>query len=275
MLGVLAVSFGSIFVRLAGAPPLIAAVYRMFWASLFLFPWFARGPALELGALNKPGRIRLAAAGLALAGHFGFWISSLSYTSVAVSVLLVDTTPLFVGLYSQWILRRPNGRPFWAGLGLATAGCVAIVGDEWSRGSIAGTALALAGAVAMSAYLLLGGAVRRCLSIAAYAWPVYAVAAATLAAVCAAADTPLHGYSRETHLYLLLLGLVPQTVGHTSYNWALRWLRPSMVALLGLTEPLSAALLAYLLLNEVMSGSTVLGGILVLAGLYVASRRPS
>lgn len=273
-LGILAVSCGSIFVRLAGAPALAISAYRVFWASVLFAPALLAGPMREWAPLTRKDLGLLLLSGLALALHFGLWIASLSYTSVASSVLLVDTTPFFIGLASPWVLGRACPGRFWLGLGLAFAGCLLIFYGDWSQASTStkGNLLALSGAVAMAVYLMVGARARRKLSLIPYVWPVYATAAVALSVTCLLAGVPLSGFSAKTHLFMFLLGLVPQCIGHTTYNWSLKWLPPSLVALIGLAEPIGASLLAYMILNEGLTALKVAGGAVVLVAIYLASR---
>lgn len=213
-------------------------------------------------------------SGTSLAFHFALWTASLSYTSVASSVVLVDTTPFFVGLVSQWLLGKPLHRSFWIGVTLAFVGCFVIFQGDFSQSqnSAKGNALALAGAVAMAIYFLVGARARLKLSLLAYVWPVYGTAALALSLVCLASRTPMRGFRGSTYLYLFLLGLIPQCVGHTTYNWSLRWLPPAFVALISLAEPVGASLLAYLILGETLTWLKLLGGSIILLGIYLAMR---
>ena len=273
-LGIVSVSFGAILVRLASAPALTVAAYRVAWSTLLFMPALALGPARELVSVARRDWIQLALSGAALALHFALWIASLSYTSVASSVLLVDTTPFFIGIASRWFLGRSCSRRFWTGLAISFLGGLVIFQGDWSlsQASMRGNGLALAGALAMAIYLLLGARARRKLSLVAYVWPVYGVAAAVLLVVCRFAGTPLHGFSTRTYFFLFLLGLIPQCVGHTTYNWSLRWLSPAMVALIGLAEPVGASLLAFLILHERLTTVKMIGGAIVLLGIYRATR---
>ncbi len=275
MLGILAVSCGSIFVRLANAPALAVSAYRVLWASVLFAPAVLAGPAREWSPLGRGDKGLLLLSGMALALHFALWIASLSYTSVASSVVLVDTTPFFIGLASPWILGRACPKRFWYGLGLAFAGCVLIFHGDLSRSaaSIRGNTLALGGAVAMAVYLMAGARVRQKLSLIAYVWPVYATSAVVLFCACLLFNVQLRGFSTKAYIFMFLLGLVPQCIGHTTYNWSLRWLPPSLVALIGLAEPVGASLLAYFILHEGLTTIKIAGGAVVLLGIYFASRK--
>ena len=274
-LGIAAVSCGAVLVRLAEAPALAVATYRVAWATFLLAPLVMSGPGREFRSNTWRDWRNLVLAGVALALHFALWIASLSYTSVASSVLLVDTTPFFIGVASQWLLRRPCGRDFWVGLTVAFLGCVVVFHGDWSEssGSSRGNLLALGGAVAIAVYLMIGSTARRKHSLLAYVWPVYCTAALTLGAAAAIAGVPLRGLPARTHLFMFLVGLVPQCIGHTTYNWSLRWLPPGVVALIGLAEPVGASLLAYFILNEGLTVGKGLGGCLILFGIYLATAR--
>jgi drug/metabolite transporter (DMT)-like permease len=193
---------------------------------------------------------------------------------VASSVLLVDTAPFFIGVTSQWLLGRPLPSRFWAGLAVAFLGCVLIVGGDWgvSAGSLTGNLLALGGAVAMAVYLLAGAELRPRLSLTAYIFPLYGTAAAVLVLTCLVTRVPLEGYSFRTGVFMFLLGLVPQCIGHTSYNWALRYLRPALVGMVTLAEPIGATALAYLILGEGLTWHKAVGGVIILGGIYLAAR---
>lgn len=274
-LGILSVSCGSLFTRLASAPVLAAAAYRVLLATVVFAPFVASGRSRELRDLAGSDWISIVVAGLALAIHFALWIASLAYTSVASSVVLVDTTPFFIGLVSHWLLRRPCGRSFWMGLVVAFAGCLVVFHGDWrgAPGSSTGNALALGGAIAMAVYFMAGGTARRRLSLLAFVWPVYGTAAAALIVAAVISRTPLRGFSAWTWLYLFLLALIPQCVGHTCYNLALRWISPAKVALISLAEPVGATLLAYLFLDEPLTAAKVVGGGIILLGIYLATRR--
>jgi len=274
-LAVISVSCGAIFIRLTAAPALTIGAYRLFWATLLLTPAFLNGPVRELAAITRREWTRLILAGAALVLHFGFWISSVALTSVASAVLLVDTAPFFIGLASWWSPQRAYSRAFWMGLLVALLGCVIIFQGDWlqSADSLTGNMLAVLGAITFAIYFLVGSGARRKLSLLAYVWPVYAVATVLFIAACLVTQTPLRGFSSTAHLYMFLLGLIPQCIGHTAYNWSLRWLPPGLVALVGLAEPVVASAFAYVILGEGLTPAKFAGGVIVLAGIYVATRR--
>ena len=274
LIGVIAVSFASIFIRLAEAPSLVIAAYRLTIASLILTPSALRRSRGELGSMEGKDILLALAAGLFLGLHFASWITSLEHTSVASSVVFVSTHPLFVGLASHFLLRERLSRPMWAGIALSVLGGMVIgFGDmALGPGELRGDLLAIIGAVMMAAYLLIGRRLRAKLSLLSYIVLVYWTAAAMLVALCLATGQSFTGYSSQTYLMFVLLALVPQIIGHSSFNWALKYLSASFVAVSVLGEPVGATVLAYLILGEVPTIFKAIGGALILVGIYISSR---
>lgn len=273
--GILAVSSASVLIRLAEAPPLAVGAWRLTLATLLLTPLALPRLRREWPRLARRDLLHLTLAGLALAVHFASWITSLSYTTVASSVILVSTNPIFVGLASHWLLgERIARRTVWA-IAIVLAGSALVgYGDiEWTGRALLGDLLALLGAVSASAYILLGREVRRKLSTWAYVWPCYGVAALALLALSLAGGQPLLGHPLRSYLIFALLAIGPQILGHSSFNWALGHFSPVFVTLAILGEPVGASLLALLVLGEAPAPLVWLGGALILAGIYVASQR--
>lgn len=270
---VAAVSLAAIFIRLADAPGVVVAAYRMVLAALLLLPLTVRG----LRRTPLRGRMLLwtVLAGLLLAGHFATWISSLSYTSVAAAVTLVTTTPLWVALLAWLLLGVAPTLSMLLGVLLAVAGGAVIGFGDLTGGSapLLGDSLALAGALFMSGYLLLGRAVQRSgIDLAAYVGVAYGVAALALLPLPLLFGHSYGGYSVETLMWIALLALVPQLIGHTGINYAMKHLDPTMVATVTLLEPVGATLLALLLFGEVPSALTLLGALGLLLGVLLTVR---
>jgi drug/metabolite transporter (DMT)-like permease len=272
---VLFVSFGSIFVRLAAAPALAVAFYRIFFASLVLAPMAAPTAARSWPRLSRMQRLALVASGVALALHFATWITSLSYTSIASSVLLVNTAPLFAVVFSRLFLREKAPPAVLVAITVALAGAGLIAAGEWAAAprSLQGSLLALAGAVALAAYHVAGRGLRDAMPLSAYVFAVWAVAATTLAVFCAVARVPFLGHPQRSWLAFLGLALVPTLGGHGLVNRSLRVLRAPTVGLFLLGEPIGAALLGYLFFGEVPGPWTLAGGTLVLAALSLVLLR--
>jgi drug/metabolite transporter (DMT)-like permease len=274
LVGIISVSFASILIRLADAPPLVISAYRLVLASLILAPfawWQVRD---ELRTLPRRTLGLAMVSGVFLAAHFATWITSLDYTSVASSVGLVSMYPAFVAVASYlWLGERASWRTV-VGISIAVAGSMVVGYGDLGAGSkpLLGDLLALLGGLAGAGYMLIGRSVRRTASLLAYIFVAYSTGAALLVMVCLGAGQPFTGYSRETYLVLLLLALVPQILGHSSFNWALRYLSATFVSVTILGEPIGATLLAILLLGEVPTPIRMGGVALILAGIYLASQ---
>ena len=266
--GVLAVSAAAIFIRLAEAPAVAVAFWRCaLGAAVLLPPAVARRERFPKGRELYVG----VASGVALGAHFGFWISSLDYTSVAASVVLVSTQPVFVAILAYLLFGERTSLVSFAGILVALAGTAVIAGDG-SVGSAAllGNALALVGAVTVAVYVLIGRSSRTGgIGVLPYSIVVYSAAALTLLVAALLFDARLWGYSAETWFWLWAITLGPQIMGHTVFNWALRYVEASIISGTILAEPVISALLAWLILSEKPGALTILGGALVLAGLFL------
>ena len=271
-LGIVAVSFGAIFARLAGeASPLAIAAWRLTLAALVLAPL----PLFRSRrTMSRQGLIWSAASGVALALHFVLWISSLEHTTVASSVLFVSTHPVFVGLGSILFLRERLTRPLLIGIALALLGGALIgLGDLRFGGSaLRGDLLALGGGLMAAVYFLIGRRVRRTVSLSEYVAVSYGTGAVLVLLLCLITRTRLGGFAMSTYGYLVLLAVVPQLVGHTTINWALRRLSAPRVSVFVLGEPVGAALLAMPFFREIPRGLNLLGAAIILAGIYLSLR---
>ena len=276
VLAVLSISTASIFIRKCqdDAPTLVIAAARLGIATLILAPIAARrGRKLNIRARHVK---YLIAAGAFLAAHFYLWIASLQHTSVLNSVVIVATSPIIVGISSALILRESMHRTLVIAIALATIGGVVIgLSDtDTHKASLQGDLLALGGAVAAAAYLLVGRKIRRELDIIAYITPVYGAAAIILLLIALLTGHTFTGYRMDTYIYFILLAVIPQLLGHGSLNWLLRYLPATTVAIVVVGEPVGSSILAYAILGEGVSAMQLGGGVLILAGLITASRAP-
>jgi drug/metabolite transporter (DMT)-like permease len=265
--GVLAVSASAIFIRLAEAPAVAIAFWRCaLWVAVLLPPALIRKDSFPKGRALYAG----IASGVALGAHFGFWISSLDYTSVAASVVLVSTQPVFVAVLAYLLFGEITTPLSFLGILVALAGTAVIAFDK-TIGSAAffGNVLALIGAVTVAVYVLIGRSSRTGgVGVLPYSIVVYSAAAATLLPVALILDVRLWGYTGETWFWLAAITAGPQLLGHTVFNWALRYVEASVISGTILAEPVVAAFLAWLVLSERPGLLTVVGGAVVLAGLY-------
>jgi len=271
-IGVISVSFAAVFIRLAEAPPLVIAAYRMCLASLIIVPLALVRSGDELSRLSRQNIIMTLLSGAFLALHFGLWITSFSFTSVATSVILVTANPIFVAIASYFLFQEKLSRQTVLGIVISIIGSILIGFSNWSLGSssLFGGILALLGALAAAGYLLIGRRLRRSIGLLSYASLVYSSAAVILLLSMLAFGYSLVGYSTTTYIMFVLLAAVPQLIGHSSLNWSLRFVPATLVTIAILGEPIAATALAFLILNEAPTLGEIGGGILILVGIFVA-----
>ncbi len=271
---IVSISFAATLIRLADAPAIVIAGYRMLFSTLVLLPFvlFSRDVLGELRGLRGMDVALISLSGFFLSIHFISWIASIFLTGVASSIVLVTTTPLFVALFSVFALKERVPFQFWLGLTLAAAGALTIGGGDLFGGGVRwkGDLLAVLGAIAAGGYFIIGSKLRKRLSLLAYAFPVYLVSTSVIFTVALTWRIPVTGYRGMMFLYSLILAVVCQIMGHTLFNWALRHVRATFVTLGVLGEPVGASVIAYMVLGEIPLPREVAGGMLILAGLFCA-----
>lgn len=269
VLGVSAASVSAILIRYATeADALAISFWRCAVGAAVLLP-FAR---FRRRGLDAPTLRYSIVAGAFLALHFATWISSVELTTVAASVLLVSTTPVFTALVARWLFSERLGRAGWLGIWFTLAGVALIGGADLTGSSGLGNLLALIGGAAAAGYLLGGVAARRTLGIIEYAVVAYAVSAVILLPICILAGVGLGGFSAQTWWAIAGLVVGPQLLGHTVINLTLRELDATTVSVTIMAEPLIATALAFVLLSEVPSALVYPGGVLILIGIFVVTR---
>jgi drug/metabolite transporter (DMT)-like permease len=227
--------------------------------------------------MGRGDLLTLAGVGVVLAVHFATWITSLSYTSVASSVIFVHVDPIFVALVSHFVIGERVSRRVALGIGVAFAGASIIALSDLGVGgeNLVGDALSIIGAIALGIYIMAGRRLRQRLDLTTYVTPVYAVSAVVLAAGSFAVGAPLIGYDSGVILMFFAIALVPMIFGHTLYNWALRWISAPVVSISLLGEPVGASLLAFLILGESLAPLALVGGAVTLAGILVCAYQPA
>jgi drug/metabolite transporter (DMT)-like permease len=272
---VVAVSTSAPLIRAADAPSLAIA----FWRNALALPVLgavvlvSRERRREMSGLDRRERRLAVVAGLFLAAHFATWVPSLSFTSVASSVALVATQPVWAALIARWRGEHVPSLAWW-GIGAAMAGTLVLTGVDLSISARAlfGDVLALLGGALAAAYVTVGAEARRTVSTTVYATACYGVAAAALLAVCAVGRQPVAGYDGRTWLLLVATVLGPQLLGHTLVNRVLATISPVIVSVAILFEIVGAALLAWLAFDEVPPASAVPAALLIAAGVVLVVR---
>jgi len=272
--GILAISTGAVFARIADAPSLVVAAYRVGLASLLLVPiacWKARN---ELRGLSSKDLKIAFLAGTFLAMHFATWISSLKFTSISNSVVLVSTSPLWVGIFAPLLIKEKIKHVTLLSILLSIVGCAIIGSGDFSSGGRAlwGDFLALTGGLCAAGYLILGKALRQKLSLLVYIAICYGSAAIILWTIVLMMGLQISGFSNQTFGAIWAMALISQIIGHSSYNWALRYCSTTLVALSFLGEPVGSTILAFFLFHEKLTLAKAVGGVIILVAIYLTAR---
>ncbi|MGM9950392.1 MAG: DMT family transporter [Lysinibacillus sp.] len=269
IIGVASVSMSAIFVKLANAESAVIAFYRMFFSVLIMSPIFFLKYRSELKQLHKKDWAYSIIAGIFLAFHFILWFESLNYTSVASSTVLVTLQPLFAFVGTYIFFKEK------VSLQSIVAGGVAIVGSfliGWGDFRISGSALygdvlALVACALITGYLLFGQDVRKRLSLITYTMVVYSVSTVCLFFYVLIMGQSFGPYETSDWFWFIMLALVPNLLGHTLFNWALKWVSTNTISVAILFEPVGAAVLAYFIFAEKLVLSQIVGGLIIVAGI--------
>ncbi|MFB6069988.1 MAG: DMT family transporter [Halanaeroarchaeum sp.] len=274
---IVAVSTSAILIRLSHAPSIVKAFYRALFTTLFVIPVavryrgaFARISPRDLGFALL--------SGIALAVHFAAWFESLEWTSVAASVTLVQVQPLFVAVGAWALLDEHLNARMVGGILVALVGSTVMsAAGLLGRGVVGanplyGNLLAIAGAVMAAGYVLAGRSLRQRLPLVPYVLVVYSAATVALFVFVAAQGAPFNGYPPREWILFVAMAVGPGLFGHTVINWALKYVESSVVSVSLLGEPVGSAILALAIFAEVPGVATLLGGSIVLVGIFVTSR---
>ncbi len=252
---------------------LFIAASRLIIAAVILLPTWSK---IKPETITPSASLLAIAAGICLGLHFATWITSLAFTSIAASTTLVTTNPIWVALLTRWWFQERLSRRATVGIGVALAGGMVIAFSnnniDSSSNPLLGNILALLGAWMASLYLVLGGqAQRQGLRVNAYIAIAYTSAAVFLLPLPLLFSTGYLDYSRKVYLYLLLMAIISQLIGHTSFNWALRWISPTFIALSLLCEPVVSSYLGLIVFAEIPSLLTIVGGAILLSGVGITA----
>ncbi|MBR5529109.1 MAG: DMT family transporter [Oscillospiraceae bacterium] len=276
VVGVIGIALSSIFVKYSQAPSAVTAAYRLLWTVLLLTPAAMGKRENRREILKMPGKnlILSILSGVFLAIHFAVWFESLQHTSVASSTSIVCTEVIWVALgYCLFLKGRLSWKAILAiGITLVGSVLIALSDSDGKGGHLYGDILALIAAVAVAVYTLIGQQMRKSTSTTAYTYVVYVSCAVTLLAVCAARQENLFAYGFSAPVVGLLLAVFSTILGHSIFTWCLKYFSPSFVSASKLCEPVVAAIMAGFLFQEMPKVLQIVGGVLILGGVFYYSR---
>ncbi|WP_222919581.1 DMT family transporter [Natrinema sp. SYSU A 869] len=275
-IAIFAASTSAILVRWSAAPSSVAAFYRVLFTTVLVAPIALTRHRAAFARLSRRDFVGAVVAGVALAIHFAAWFESLSHTSVAASVTIVQVQPVFVAIGAGLFLGERINRATVVGIVVAITGAVAMsLGDTdhaaLSGATVYGNTLALLGAVTIACYTLAGRSIRQRVPVFPYVTVVYGACVAALFLLVGVQGHPYVGYPAREWILFLGLAVGPGVFGHTVSNWVLEHLESVVVSVAWLGEPVGATLLALVLLAEVPDAITIVGGVVVIAGVAVTT----
>ena len=278
---IISVSFAAIFIVSCDASPLSIAFFRLLFTSLIILPFVLlhKKTRNEIRALPRSTILIMIGIGIILAAHFAFWITSLTKTSVASSVLLVTAHPILVGPVSHYFFKERLSFINTIGISASMLGVTILVYGNYGLGSLTkdtleGNILAMLGGVAAGLYILGGRKIRKTVSIATYAIIVYSVGTIALLTICLIFNAPIYNLDLKDYQIILLMAIVSGIFGHTLYNWCLKHIRASIASVALLGEPIGSTMLAFVIpwIHQIPSKYTMAGGVIILVGIYLTSR---
>ncbi|AYA77482.1 EamA family transporter [Bacillus sp. Y1] len=269
IVGVIAVSASAIFVKFSEAPSGVIAFYRLLFSVLLMLPVFLMKYVKELALISGRDWLYATLAGVFLAFHFILWFESLNYTSVASSTVLVTLQPLFAFVGTFLFFKE---RFTLKAILCAVAAIVGSVIISWGDFQVSGTALfgdilALLACALVTAYLMFGQSVRKRISLITYTFVVYSISSIVLLLYVLIVGESLYPYPKNEWWNFILLALIPTLLGHSLFNWAIKWISTSIISMAILFEPVGATILAYYLLSEKVLFTQLLGGSIVIVGI--------
>ena len=269
-IAIIFISFAAVFVKWSDAPATVISMYRMYLSSLFLLP-FVYVYRKDFLNISRKKWCFLILAGMFLALHFALWFESLKLTSVANSTIILTLQPIVALIGGYFIFNERTNRTTLLTLAIAIIGIVMVSWDDFDLqqpSALLGNFLSFLSVLAVVGYLLIGQSNVRGISHWVYSFIVFFVAGATLHVYNIIIDTPIIGYEGKEWGIFLLLAIFP-TVAHVIFNYLLNYVNSSTISMSILGEPVGASFLAFFILNETLSRSQLIGGFIVLIGVFL------
>lgn len=278
LIGVLFTSLSSIFIRMSDAPSLVISAYRMLFTVLMLLYPVVTKEIYSLKNMTKNDFILCIISGVFLALHFASWIASINMTTIANSTILVSCSPIFVAIANYFILKEKFSYKMLIGIAMSLIGTTVIaLGSSGgnNNGMMLGNILAITGGIFVAGYFVIGGIVRKNVSAGAYVFVVYSVSVVVLFFMCFATKTPIYPYSAKEFILFICLAFFCSILGHTLYNYLMKYVSATLISVSTLCEPIFASILALIIFREIPSTYTLIGGTIILSGVfyYITSQK--
>lgn len=265
---IICISLSAILVKLSDAPSTIMVMYRMFLACLLIFPMVFKHRQTFVKIKRKEW-IAIVFSGIFLACHFGLWFESLNHTTVASSTLILALQPAIALVGGLLFFQEKVDIRTVIAMGIAFIG-VAIVGGGnlgGESGALLGNFLSFLAVISVVLYLLIGQRSVKSMNHWVYSFLVFFMAGITVAIFNLIGGIAFIGYSTNDWLVFLMLAIFP-TGAHIIFNMLLNYVNTTTVSMSTLGEPIGASILAIILLNEMLTPVEIVGGVLIIAGIF-------
>ncbi|MDG1544970.1 MAG: DMT family transporter [Candidatus Poseidoniia archaeon] len=271
LIGMFAISASAILIRHSTSEPLVIGSYRQAFATLIFLPFIMKDKGSELRSQSYSTHMEMILAGILLGTHFSFFITSVKETSVAASVLLATCHVVYVSILGWFFFGEMLSKKAIIGTSISLGGIVILFGGDLldNPGNFTGNFFAFISGILAGLYYLSGRKLRKTVSLPTYAFVVYLFSFLTMFSIVLIQNLTYQNLSLSEIQLFLLMALIPTLLGHTMQNWALGYLPAYIVSISLLAEPIGSGLLAWLFFQEVPSFGVILGGLIVLFGLYV------
>ncbi len=274
VLGVIFISTSAILVRWSQAPAAVIAFYRLLFTLLMMAPFWAVAKKWDVSGITRREWLLMGLSGVMLAFHFIFWFISLEMTSVASSVVLVTLSPLFTFVGARIFFQEKAPAKALLGGAMAMGGGMIIGWGDFAYGmqAVIGDLLALLAALLVAVYWMIGQFMRKVTDSFTYTSIVYGMSALTLFIYMLLSGESFAPYPAMEWLLFIALAIFPTLLGHSVFNWSLKWVSASAVSVSVLGEAAGASILACFLLGEAITLQQGLGGIILLIGIFIFNR---
>lgn len=267
-------SLSSIFIKASDAPSVVLVFYRVTMATMMLLPFVLLKSRHELFSIPKKYLLLSIASGVTLGVHFFSYFTSLTMTSIASAVVIVNAEVFFVSIAMFLFFKERISRLGWLGIAVSFIGSAVIAMSDAGAGgdNLVGDLFAFFGAFAMAVYTMIGRACRESVSTTVYTFIVYAAASVTTLLMTLFSGTPVFGYDPKNFLIALALAVFCTILGHSIFSWGLKYEAPSFISMGKLSEPIFAAVMGIFIYSEIPSPGVILGGLAVIIGLFIYTK---
>jgi len=268
-IGIVSVSFAAIFIKMSNSEPIVIATFRMGISSLILLPFYF---IKKKNFIYKDDLKIFILSGLFLALHFYTWISSLRFTTIMSSTVLVTTNPIFVSIFSYFLFKKIIKKKTIFAIILSIIGVIFMSNGFSISSNLKGNLLALFGAIFASLYIISNYYLRKKYDLLDIIFPVYSISFIVLFFLSILLKAKIYPLPFNEYLLFFLIALIPQVIGHSIFNYSLKFFSPVFISLTILGEPIGATIFGIIFFKEIPKILEMIGGFLIITGIVISDK---